>query len=64
MVLFQMVLVKNKSNFKFSLEVRKVWLLLQKIQEYSILYRKEHRRISKCFTINKGSDILQAIEEA
>lgn len=29
LVLFQMVLVKNKSNFKFSLEVRKVWLLLQ-----------------------------------
>lgn len=26
---FQMVLVKNESNFKFSLEVRKVWLLLQ-----------------------------------
>ena len=61
MVLCQMVLVKNKSNFKFSLEVRKVRLLLQKIQEYSILYRKEQRRISK---INKGSVILQAIEEA
>ena len=64
MVLFQMVLVKNKSNFKFSLEVRKVRLLLQKIQEYSILYRKEQRRISKCFTINKSSVILKAIEEA